>query len=219
MPLWLIIIALVIGIILLIIVFALWSAKKRREALQRFSSEIMFSYDAKPTNPPHKDNNQFELFNKGHSHKSLNLMKGSHLGTEIVVFDYQYTVGGGNSSHTYHQTVGLVQIPGKNLPRFILGPQTFSTKVGKKFGKNDINFDSNPTFSKRYFLKGDDVSRIRQLFNMQIQNFFDNHLSIIRVEGNADTLIIFKKTVKPEDMRGFISEVSEIRNVFAFVKI
>ncbi len=72
---------------------------------------------------------------------------------------------------------------------------------------------------KCHFLKGDDVSRIRQLFNMQIQNFFDNHLSIIRVEGNADTLIIFKKTVKPEDMRGFISEVSEIRNVFAIVKI
>jgi hypothetical protein len=102
-----------------------------------------------------------------------------------------------------------------------LGSETFFSKVGKVFGYNDINFDSNPTFSKRYSLKGDDEARIRQLFNMHVQNFFDRQPSVISIEGSGDILIIFRdnKRVKPAEMNRFISDLSDVRTVFARVKL
>ena len=94
-------ILLIAAIILSIIALVLWSEKKRREELKTAASRMGFSFS------PKKDANlpsaigDMTIFKKGYGRKAYNIMKGEMNRFRWTVFDYNYTVGGGRSSHTY----------------------------------------------------------------------------------------------------------------------
>jgi hypothetical protein len=204
------IIALIVFIIVVIILLALWFAKKRREALKAISLELGFSFDAKPKPHPHLEYPDFKLFSIGHSRKGINLMKGVHQGTQLVVFDYKYTIGHGKHSHRYTQTVAIAHVPDIDLPHFTLAPESFFSKVGKLFGKKDINFKTHKNFSDSYLLRGDDETRIRQLFQMRLLNYFEGRSNKINIEAGQDKIMVFRtgKSIKPENFSNHLFEVA-----------
>ncbi len=209
-------ILLIAAIILVIVAYAFWLEKKRREELKRYAGRMGFSFS------PKKDANllsaigNMSIFRKGYARKAYNIMKGDMNRIHWTVFDYKYTVGGGKSSHTYSQTVGRAQLHDSSLPKFSLGPESFFHKIGDMLGYKDIDFDSNPDFSKRYLLKGPDESAIRKLFSNDIIHFFENRKDAINVEADGNMMIIYMsgRRVKPENLRAFVADASEIVDVF-----
>jgi hypothetical protein len=204
------IIVLIVFIIAIIILIALWYAKKRREALEAISLEIGFSFEAKPKPHPHLKYPDFKLFNIGHSRKGINLMKGVHQGTQFVLFDYHYTIGHGKHSRRYTQTVAIAHMPDLDLPHFTLAPESFFSKVGKLFGKKDINFKTHKNFSDSYLLRGDHEIRIRQVFKTHLLNYFEGISNKINIEAAQDKIMVFKtgKTIKPEGFSDHLFEVT-----------
>ena len=94
-------ILLIFAIILAIVAFAFWSEKKRREELKRAASRMGFSFSPKKdANLPSTIGNM-SIFTKGYGRQAYNIMKGEMNRFRWTVFDYNYTVGGGRSSHTY----------------------------------------------------------------------------------------------------------------------
>lgn len=210
-------IATVAFLIFICVFLALWSVKKRREALRAIASNMVFSFEPKPSPSPHLDYPRFKLFQIGHSRRGLNLMKGNYLGIHFVIFDYHYTVGGGKHSQHYSQTVAIAHIDDLDLPYFTMGPESFFSKAGKIFGFNDINFDTNEKFSENYKLKGHDEIRIRELFNMQVLYFFEGKSSKINIEAVNDQIMVFKpsKKIKTGDISEHLYEVSTIVNIIS----
>jgi hypothetical protein len=209
------------GIVLLVIAaaallggLAYWShqaRKKRREALAALAAQMRWSFTPDGDDTLRSIMGGFRLFAHGHSKRFTNLMRGPGEASNMALFDYEYTIGGGKERHTFRQTVLSLNLGGRPLPRFCLRPERAWDKVEAFFGHKDINFDMHPDFSKKYSLRGDDEYQIQKLFTGGLIAFVEGAPGI-SMEGEGSTLLLYRnrKLAKSEDIRAFIEMGSRL---------
>ena len=98
--------------------------------------------------------------------------KDGLLEMNLHIFDYQYTISTGKTSHTYKQTVFFVESKKLALPEFWMKPENFFHKIGAWLGIEDIDFDAFPEFSNQYYLKGKDKEAVRDMMDNRVLHFF-----------------------------------------------
>lgn len=152
----------------------------------------------------------FKLFSVGRRKKIKNMLihVDGETGLDIRIFDYQYVVGGGNSTRRTRQTVFYLHSESLDLPQFLVRPEHFFHRIGHFLGiSHDINFEAFPEFSKQYLLKGKEENAIRQTFNNDMLHFFtlEKNWSL---EGKTNSLIFYKKGKKqePETIKEFYNK-------------
>jgi hypothetical protein len=203
---------------LALIAFFVWISllieKKRTEAMRQASLRLGFEFFPKGDPIFYNEMSVFHLFQQGHSRILKNLLKGSISDADVAVFDYRFTIGGGKNQHTKNQTVAWFRSARLNLPGFTLGPENLLHKVGAMFGYQDIDFEHNPDFSKRFLLRGQDETRIRMLFNDSVLRFFEQKHPVC-TEGGRNHFIFYRSSrqVKTEDMSSFIEEAKRALNL------
>ena len=86
--------------------FIFWRMeKKRTEQFALISAKLKLNFFPKGSSSLFERLKTFHLFSKGRSRKIKNLMEGEANKVELAIFDYQYTTGGGEHSHTYRQSI------------------------------------------------------------------------------------------------------------------
>ncbi len=135
--------------------------------------------------------------------------------TRMTVFDYTYVVGHGKRSHTSNQTITRVESPKLNLPTFDMRPEGIFSKIAQGFGGGDIDFAEAPTFSSRYFLRGEDETAIRRLFTPEILRFCEQHRGWW-ISGSGSHLWFHRENVrpKPENLSAFIETAHQTAALF-----
>ena len=176
----------------------------------------------------------FHLFSQGSEKKVRNCLSGSIDGVDVTTFGYEYTVAGGESSYTYRQTVVVFRSNKLSLPEFELRPSSIvesfkivgaiKALVGKDEDES-IKFDTDPDFSKSYFLKGNDESAIRHVFSRTVLEYFERHKGL-SVEGRDEILIFYRAEshdtdigyrgarVKPDQIKLFLDEGRAVFDLF-----
>ena len=193
-------------IILGVIIYVVWLIeKKRTKELCSIAATLKLNFSHNDNSALFERMNKFHLFSIGRSKKIKNLMEGEASNAELAIFDYQYTTGGGQNSHTYRHSVFCIWSPKLDLPQFSMRPEGIFHKIGGAFGYQDIDFDSHPEFSKKYLLRGDNETSIRQLFSKKIINKIESQQKI-SIEGGGNQLAFYKKRVKPEEIEKFMEE-------------
>jgi hypothetical protein len=200
----------VVGIVLYA---AIVREKQRTAALADVALRMGFNFEGKVPNDRLTTLGAFHLFKRGHRQRARNLMRGKSGDGEVAVLDYQYTTGGGKSSHTHNQTVAV--FPGAAaavLPEFTLAPEHWWDRIGQIFGYQDIGFEASPEFSNHYLLRGQDETAIRAAFGANILGFFGQNLGW-SVESAGGALAVYRgdKRCKPEQMQPFIAEAAAVR--------
>jgi hypothetical protein len=158
----------------------------------------------------------FKLFQEGHSKKLRNVISGSQGSATYKVFDYRYTVGHGKNSHTYFQTVVHLKSNRLKLPGFAMRPEHIFHKIGGVFGYQDIDFDSHPTFSKKYLLRGELEQEVRDTFKPHILDHFDKNHGL-SIEAMGDELLYFKAgaKTKAEVLKTQIDDAIQVHDLFS----
>jgi hypothetical protein len=188
-----------------ILALALYHEKKRREALERVAAQLGMRFSAQLPEEIRSRLLQagFGLFERGHGRRFYNSMSKRLIdGTEITVFDYQYTRGSGKSSSTYRQSVFYAYHEDLHLPRFRLHPENaLFHGIAKAFGMQDINFESHPKFSRSYLLRGQDEAQVRLRFHPGVLGFWEQHPNYC-AEGAGAHLILWQndRQVNPEEI-------------------
>jgi len=211
----------IIGIVFLIIFVGLlilnfWRmGKKRTEQLALISAELKLNFFPKGSTSLFERLKPFHLFSQGRFRKIKNLMEGEANKVELAIFDYQYTIGGGEHSQTNRQSILFFRSPKLHLPNFNLRPENVFHKIGGAFGYKDIDFEAHPIFSKKYLLRGDDEASIRGLFNNALLNLIQSQQKI-SIEGSGDQLIFYRhrNRVKPEEVESFMEEGFQVFGQF-----
>lgn len=166
-------VALVIGIVLIVGVFA-WLQHQaqvaRREALARVAAAQGMRFDPQPrewgggffsSGPPLAP---FPVFEKGHSRRSWNHLEGTLRAWErdlrVTIADYRYkiTSGAGKNrrTRTYQLSFLLVRLPfGDRAPWLRVGREHLGHKLAAAAGFDDIDFES-AEFSRRFHVKSGD---------------------------------------------------------------
>jgi hypothetical protein len=207
-----------LAVIIISIVFGTIRAKKRTESLKSAALEIGFLFEGDAWNHQPKAH-QFgtPLFEKGSRQRFNNIMTGTTSGLKTSLFDYSYTTGGGKDSSTYTQTVAAYS-QDLWLPIFELRPEGFFDRVGEAFVRHDIDFESYPDFSKRYFLRGPAEATIRALFSPSLIAFLEQLPADEKwhVEGLDTTLVIYcsNTIVSVDELRPFLDKTSSIARAF-----
>jgi hypothetical protein len=189
--------------------------RKRTEAMRRAAKELHLRFHAQGDECTLASLSGFHLFSQGDARHITNLMQGEANDMEVQIFEYQYTTGGGRSSHTSMQTVICFRSPKLDLPEFSLRPENLLHKIGSLFGYQDIDFDTHPDFSKHYLLRGNNEKAIRRRFNEGVLTHFDEHRGLC-TEGRGHQLIFYRaaQQVKPKDIRYFMEEGFKVVQLF-----
>lgn len=211
-------ISIVGGIITIAVVAIIWGnylEKKRREAMEATSQLMGFTYAATVAADRLAELRSFELFNRGHSFHGRNLLTGKVGDTDIILIDYRYCTGSGKHKQTHDQTVIILPDGGAGLPDFQLTPENFFHRIGQLFGYQDINFAENPTFSKRYLLRGSNEEAIRQAFVPEVLDHFAENWGW-SVESRGGQLLVCRASnlCGPDKCPEFVAEAARIRALF-----
>jgi hypothetical protein len=201
----------------LIFLFQRKQARERTLAMQAAAQQIGFNFFG--NDETRAISVRTALFRRGGSRRFRNIMNGSAAGFEVSLFDYSYTISTGKSSSTYTQTVAAF-IQSLPLPVFDLHREGFFDRVGDVFTHSDIDFESNPEFSRLYHLSGDDKDGIGVLFAPALLSFLEGLSpdTSWHFEGSGFTLLLYRgnKTVDPAQLQPFLDETSSLaRNFFS----
>ena len=210
------IIGMVIGIIAIVVVtiiIARHFEKKRTEALLKAAEEMGLTFAEDHDNSVHSKVSGFTVFNKGHSRKMKNVIKGVTDEVEIAIFDYQYTTGSGKHQNTYKYSIASLHSPLLSCPHFTMRPEGLFDKVGGALGFQDIDFDTHPNFSRMFVLKGQDEEGVRKYFGPTVLEFFESRKNVT-LEAKPGSLIFHVgRRVKPENLKDLLEDAYQIFGV------
>jgi len=190
----------------------LWSlryAKKRTEDLGQIAQQMGFRFLGRMwrgpvLSPAHK----ICLIQRTRG-RFNNALTGAVGGLDVTVSDYTYPMG----KSTVTLTLAAL-VHDRQLPPFELRSENIFDRIGEAFVHNDIDFDSNPEFSKRYFLRSPDEEGARRLFTPGLQAYFQQIPPDRQwhVETSANTLVLYRfpQLVTPAEIPHFLDETSAI---------
>ncbi|KAA3624525.1 MAG: hypothetical protein DWQ02_22955 [Bacteroidetes bacterium] len=146
----------------------------RSTEMRQLASRLQMDYSAKDEWGILNLLTDFRLFRRGYGKRISNVIsvKDSMMNSHMHIFDYKFTVGGGNSTRRIKQTVFFVDSKQLGLPHFSMRPEHFFHKIGQRLGMQDIDFVEYPTFSNQYLVKGDDEGLIRSVMSEDVLQFF-----------------------------------------------
>ena len=173
------------AIVALVVVAGNYGFKKAKERADALS-ELGRQYGMQMMDPFHKKATAFKpsreplkfaarneypavpLF-KIHNCIVSNVVEGKDdRGQRMRIFDAQYTVSTGKSSHTYYYSIATVDT-GQHLPELALHHESLWDKMKKWFGKDDLQI-GNEQFDKRYRVECNDEAFARSLIMSEMQD-------------------------------------------------
>ena len=146
---------------------------------------------------------QFSLFRKGRGKRGKNSLKQTQEDSSIHIFDYRFTTGSGKNKSTHYHTCMYINGTQASFPHFFVRREiAVFDFLGKIFGGQDINFDSDPEFSDSFVLQGNDADKTRYFFSSQQKRsaFLIYKGTSATIEGNGESLLITLSQQSPEKL-------------------
>ena len=111
---------------------------------------------------------------------------------KIEVSDITLSEGARQEQQDTHITVLHISEMDINVPDFALEPEGLWSKFSELAGGKDIDFANHPVFSRKYYLRGENETTIRDFFSESLIHFFENREEM-HVECHRNKLLIYKK--------------------------
>ncbi|MGL5832862.1 MAG: hypothetical protein ACRC1Z_06465 [Waterburya sp.] len=182
-----------VAVITVVVLLTLKSNAARLEELAAVSQQLELSFFPKGNDSLSSLWSHLDFFNHGRFRTVTNLLHGQviHKGEPVTVaiFDYRYSMGKGDHSTCFTQTVLLFYYPTLNLPSFFLRKEQLHHKLCDWVGNVDLNFPDFPNFSNRYRLFGEDMESIQALFQPNVLKFYEREQ--LCTDGTGPYLMLF----------------------------
>ena len=190
----------------------------RQKILRALANANKWAFDLGQDNRFKKLQN-FHFFDSRPIEYKENIVQGKYEenGSEWEISDVTFSEGAMLAKEVYHTTMQYIKLP-KEIPPFILRREELVDRVFDRvrvFGSlKDINFKSNPEFSKQYYLKGEEREKIREFFTPEILEFFIDY-PIEHMECNGREVLIAGGLgiTKTEDIVPRIKSLGELMSI------
>lgn len=229
------IIPVIIAVVALIVLISWLSGRARQKKLMELAKRnnlLFFAYDTDEKNSGQfnylsgfslADSNQssglrqFNLLTKG-SLKFLvdrnihvtNIFVKQDSEQKIRLFEYIKARGYGKNRHSTRYTCVRATLK-KDIPDFVLRNENIFDKAGALFGYDDIDFERNEEFSKKYFLKSNSPN-IKMFFSNDLLNFFVREKTDLGVETKGREILLYTehRPAKVDDYMVMIKDAEKI---------
>ena len=181
------------------------SLTKRQKLLQKLSNILNWNYLPEPVSNYDNLERFFYFKTKWINYRYNNLESKNK---DFLLFDLSYSEGAFIAKEDLRSTFLHIKVP-KKMPVFTLDKENFMTTILQLSGLEDIDFKKHPDFSRRYYLRGEDVKSIRAFFTDDLIYFFESHPAYY-LESDGDSLLIRSKER--------LSSIQEIKQILAFAE-
>ncbi len=127
---------------------------------------------------------------------------------DLTLFDIEFSEGEFIAKEVVRSTMLHIKL-NKDIPEFTLDREGFLEKIYAFAGFKDIPIQDHNDFSRRFYLLGEDETRIKALFNDDVTNFFESN-PYYHIESNGSNLLIFGRERQ--------ASIKEIKALFDFGK-
>jgi hypothetical protein len=190
------------------IIWAIISARKRREEYERLAAELGCRYyPDDPWDLPARYAH-FDLFSTGHGRKAANVLAGGLDGRSALAFDYQYSTGSGKNETTHHFQVAVLEMP-ITAPALKLRDESFLDTIASWVGHDDIDFES-AEFSKRYHVKCTERKFAYDIFHARLIEYLLGCGTAPSIEMNGPLIMVYERPHGAEGVRRLITIAQEI---------
>ena len=192
---------------------AIWVGRQRTKAMAGVALAMDFAFMARLTESSVRAVAPFRLFTFGHTHKASNAMQGRVGDCDMLFFEYQYTVGGGKSSHTTSVSAVILFDGAAGVPDFQLAPKTFLDRLVGFFTHGDVELEDAGEFTSRCKLTGSDGAALRETFHPDLVQYLgrDGRWFIQAYDGQL--LLYRTPPVATNRVPGLVTDALEIRDL------
>lgn len=203
-------------------IYLQYKRDRQEPDLDYIAKSISMSYRIEPIFDIKRYSECYKFFSKGYgpSIEIKDMIYGNINGVDVNIFKYRYVMSKdayiNPLSFKYYEelTVLLFKSNKVTFPSFLLCPERFSHKISSLFGYQDIDFESNPIFSKAYLLRGEDENSIRNLFGKELLRFLEKN-QYLWIETCENELLYCKNVhVKPSQIKTYLENGLAIFNMF-----
>jgi hypothetical protein len=200
-----------IGIFIVVGIFSVISAGKRRDAMRSIATRLGLHFN------PDKDRHlpeQYRFLDKlrrGRNRYAYNILSGSFQGHDIKVFDYHYKTGSGKNTHHHYFSFFILHMAA-TFPELVIGPEGIFSKIAQAVGYDDIDFESH-AFSSKFCVRSTDKKFAYDVCNARmIEYLLSNPDVSIEIERNA-LAISFNRRLAPESIEPNLNRLVQIRSL------
>ncbi len=185
---------------------------EKTEELRDLAAKIGFSFQEEDTDFE-ASLKKTRCFSRSYRARTTNCLSKKNEVVEIKVADCHYS----QSDKVYRATVCMIIDKQMNLPNFFLRPEhKFFDGLKRFFGMQDIEFENDQAFSKKFVLQSEDEISVKYLFNSEVRKFMMKYGDLItQIEGNGSMLLLFKK---PQFVSDFETQVKEALEICTLLK-
>lgn len=126
----------------------------------------------------------------------------------LTLFDIEFSEGEFIAKEVVRSTMLYIDL-NKDIPEFTLDREGFLEKIYAFAGFKDIPIQNHNDFSNRFYLLGEDETKIKALFNDDVTHFFESN-PYYHIESNGSSLLIFGRERQ--------ASIKEIKALFDFGK-
>tara|TARA_B100001173_G_scaffold312546_2_gene334614 strand:- start:2635 stop:4848 length:2214 start_codon:yes stop_codon:yes gene_type:complete len=181
------------------------SLTKRQKLLQKLSNILNWNYLPDPVSN-YDGLERFFYFKTKWINYRYNSLESKN--KEFLLFDLSYSGGAFITKEDFKSTFLQIKAP-KKMPVFALDKENFMTTILQLSELQDIDFKKYPDFSRRFYLRGEDVKAIRDFFTGDLIYFFESHPAYY-LESNGDSILIRSKER--------LASIQEIKQKLAFAE-
>ena len=153
------IIILFIGLVVAGVIYGAIAARKRREALFELATRLGLSFSMEKDRSLASQFGFLDKLAQGENRYAFNVIRGNHMGHEVLVFDYHYETHstdskGRRQTHHHYFSFFILILP-KSFPELTISQEGFFSKIAQAFGYDDIDFES-AEFSRAFCVRSKD---------------------------------------------------------------
>lgn len=200
-----------IAIFIVVLVFGVLAAGKRREAMRALAAKLGLSFE------PGKDRHlarQYKFLDKlrrGSNRYASNILSGNYRGHGLILFDYHYQTGSGKDTHHYHISFFILHLP-VSFPELVIGKEGFFSKIAQAVGYDDIDFESHE-FSRKFCVRSKDKKFAYDVCNARMIEYLLANTDLnIEIEGGS-LAISFDRRLSLDSIEPNLNRLLEIRSL------
>jgi len=147
------------------------------------------------------------------------ILSGSYNDTQILVFNYRYgqTESAGDSYSFYFRSIVAFSVRGQQVPEFLMLPAQLGDRFFETiFGSDNLHFEEDQEFSRRYKVKGPDREALINLFGLGLRQTLKKSQAEWAAGVTDDYFVIFRdgKTDDRIDSEEFTDYLNEAYMIY-----
>lgn len=204
----------IFGVIVVLIIYLGYLAKKRRrEEFFALSVKLGLRYD--PGDPFDTVHLPFDLFKRGDRRGVENTLFGETGGMRVRLFDYYFVetssnANGSSSSTTYPFSCALGEVDA-DCPHLALEKEGFLSSIARGLGFHDIETESDE-FNRAFKIRSDDRRFAFAMLDARMMAWLLDEGGICQYEIVGPLFLCYIKRVKPEEYENLLEVLRRFRS-------